>query len=49
MNTNPNYTENKIKIDKMKRSIIQELAKITKSDMKDRAPVKKFFEMIKIT
>ena len=37
---NPDDTENKIKIDKMKQNIIRELAKVTNTDMKDREPLK---------
>ena len=38
---NPDYTENKIKIDEMKENIIRERAKVTNTDMKRKAPLKK--------
>ena len=38
---NPDYTENEIKINEMKQNIIREHSKITGSDMKDRAHLKK--------
>ena len=37
---NPDFTENKIKIDEMKLDIIREYAKVTNTDMKDREPLK---------
>ena len=33
---NPDYAENKIKIDKMKENTIRELVKITDTDMNER-------------
>ena len=37
---NPNNTENKIKIDKMKQNIIRKLTKVTNTDMKDKSTSK---------
>ena len=41
---NPNYTENKIKINEMKKDIIKEPANVTNTVMKDRKPQKHFYE-----
>ena len=38
---NPDYSENKIKIDEMKQNLIRELAKVTNINMKDRGFLKK--------
>ena len=37
---NPNYIENKIKINEMKQNIIREIIKVTNTDMKDRESLK---------